>query len=461
MVQEALKLHPGQKLGRYELLAKAAGSGSGLVWVARLRGARGFHKLIAIKALTRSVSAGREQRLIEQARISAWIQHSNVVQTLELAEDDGRIYLVMEWVDGEPLHDVCVSSAAGGGVPLLIAVNWLSQMLRGLQAAHELRDERGSPLGLVHGALCPSNLLVSYSGTIKIANFAQSHAEGEATNVADNAERYFSPEQIAGAALDRRSDLFAAGVLLYELTTGRHPFEGRSAADPETVLRPSLFVPNYSRTLEAVVMKALERKAERRWPSAEEMRLALQRGIPQAFELGFDPQLRNFMADSFGDRAARKRELLHRAGRVVDRGSDGPPAPSSISASSLRALAIDTRKGDRSDPPAVRPVPPLRPLLARSIPQPHLRRRLLLAVALLAGLAYGVLRLNSAPSSSHRTAASNSGMVELVPPRAPKALPSAAVALSSASGSAANLSSARPAPQGPRRKPTPRAPLSR
>src|SRR6201995_1281369 len=139
---EAEVLSPGQTLGRYELRAQPARGGMGQVWVARLRGARGFQKLVAIKTLVslRGDEARMERMLLEEARIAALIQHSNVVQTLELGEHEGTLYLVMEWVDGEPLSDLIATAERGGGIPLLIAVNLIAQTLRGLQAAHELGD---------------------------------------------------------------------------------------------------------------------------------------------------------------------------------------------------------------------------------------------------------------------------------------------------------------------------------
>lgn len=419
----------------------------GQVWAARMRGARGFQKLFAIKTLLAADadadSALLEQRLLDEARIAALIQHSNVVQTLELGEHAGQLYLVMEWVDGESLGDLSDCAEQGGGVPLLVAVNLLAQALRGLQAAHELKDEAGVPLGIVHKDLSPHNVLVTYSGTAKIVDFgiAKSVNQSNASTLEIEGKlAYMPPEQILGGVVDQRSDLFAVGVLLYQLTTGRHPFQApgrstdaqsmlRNIVSDEAALRPSLLKPNYSRTLEAVVLKALEKERDRRWPSAEEMRLALQRGVPQAFELGFESQLRTFMSDTVGDRALRKREALRRAELVVDAGgADDGSGASSISATSLRGIAIDTDPG-RADsaPPRASRLPTWRPLLARSVPPPHLRRPLLVAFCAVVAVVSAMLWLRS-PVRSATTAATapGSGMVDLTPPRAPAAASPAA-----------------------------------
>ncbi len=450
MPREPLRLRTGQKLGRYELLSPVtpvARSGAGQVWVARLRGARGFHKLVAIKTLLPAESEAdplvMEQKLLDEARIAASIQHSNVVQTLELGEQTGQLYLVMEWVDGEPLTDLIEAAEQGGGVPLLVAVNLVAQALRGLQAAHELRDDAGTSLGIVHKELSPHNVLVSYSGTAKIVGFGIAKTRNAWTlgrMEIEGKAAYLAPEQILGGVVDQRSDLFAIGVLLYQLTVGRHPFEAEDAAGllhnivcDEPAVRPSLVKPNYSRTLEAVVMKAVDKERDRRWPSAEEMRLALQRGVPQAFELGFESQLRTFMIDTVGERARRLHEMLRRAEHVVDVGGDENAPGSSISNTSLRGIAVDTGVSQSDSlpppPPPARagPLASLRPLLARSVPPPHLRRPLLAAFSAVTLLVVGLFWLRSTPhSASNAASAPGSGMVDLNPPRAPSARPAAA-----------------------------------
>jgi serine/threonine-protein kinase len=229
-------------------------------------------------------------------------------------------------------------------------------------------------------------------------------------------------------------------VILYLLTTGRHPFQGSDSATTlrnivggEPAVRPSTLKPNYSRTLEAVVMKALEKDRDRRWPSAEEMRLALQRGVPQAFDLGSEAQLRTFMADTVGDRAARKRETIRHAEIVVDAGAGEPSGgTSSSSVTSLRAIAVDTA-AERASLVAPAPTPParfssimptLRPLLARSVPPRRLRRPLLIAGVVAAALVVGSLWLRSPSSVPSVATAPAADMVDLSPPRAaPSASP--------------------------------------
>ena len=472
MFRDPLRLHTGQKLGRYELLAPVARGGLGQVWVARLRGARGFNKLVAVKTLLPAPGDAQlmEQKLLEDVRIAALIQHSNVVQTLELGEKRGTLYLVMEWVEGEPLSNVIESAEQGGGMPLLVAVNLIAQTLRGLQAAHEHCDEAGVRLAVVHRDLSPENILVSYSGTAKLVDFgiARSKSHDRTLGRDNRIERRFgfaAPEQVLGAPADERTDLFTVGVILYLLTTGRHPFEGpdsattlRNIASDEPVARPSTLKTNYPRTLEAVVMKALEKNRDRRWPSAEEMRLALQRGVPQAFELGSEAQLRTFMGDTVGDRAVRKRETIRRAEAMVDAGAaEAGSRTSSSSVTSLRAIAVDSKAGrgaSTAPTPAARfpsIMPTLRPLLSRSVPPPELRRPLLIAGFAAAVLVLGSLWLRSPGGSSGIAAAPPADMVDLTPPRPAAAPPIVAPGLESTPGatlvpsaSAAAVASGKP-----------------
>jgi len=448
-----------------------------------MRGARGFHKLVAIKTLLPAPgdSQQMEQRLLDDLRVAALIQHSNVAQTLELDEQRGTLYAVMEWVDGEPLSQVIESAEQGGGIPLLVAVNLIGQALRGLQAAHEHCDEAGRRCPVIHRDVSPDNILVSYSGIAKLVDFGIARAKRQDRTLGreNRIERnfgYAAPEQVLGVAVDQRTDLFAAGVTLYLLTTGRHPFQGKDSAttlhnilSDEAPVRPSVLKTSYSRTLEAVVMKALEKDRDRRWPSAEEMRLALERGVPQAFELGFEAQLRTFMADTVGDRGQKKREAIRRAEIVVDAGAGEPGGGTSKSSvKSLRAIAVNT-SGMRSDSipaPLQTPalarrsvMPTIRPLLARSVPTPRLRKPLLIGSLAAAALGLGLL-VSRAPGPQQSAAgAPEVGMVDLNPPRPgavhPAVLPSAAAMLPSLSAAVPASASVAPAPSS--KPPVPRA----
>jgi eukaryotic-like serine/threonine-protein kinase len=345
-------------LGRYQLLVAVARGGMGQVWLARLKGARGFSKLVAVKTLLPEQNdlARLEGMLAEEARLASLIQHANVVHTMELGEHEGLLYLVMEWVDGEPLGFLLDRAGQRGGMPLPVAVALISQVLAGLHAAHELSDESG-PLGVVHRDVSPHNILVTYDGIAKLLDFGIAKATHQTSPNTEAGEvkgkfSYMAPEQILGGDVDRRCDVFAAGIVLYLLTTGRHPFKrGNTAAiihaitTDEPVAPPSTLIADFPVELERVLLKALEKDVEKRWASADEMRTALEQAMPQAFGDTARGDLRIFMERVVGDRKVARREAVRRAQLTAD-GSEATSGErkalqtSAQSASSLRAISI-------------------------------------------------------------------------------------------------------------------------
>ncbi len=356
-----MTLLANKTLGRYQLMVAIARGGMGQVWLGRLQGARGFSKLVAIKTLlpTEQDLPRFEAMLAEEARLASLIQHANVVHTLELGEHEGLLYLVMDWVDGEPLGFLLKRANERGGMPIGVAVALLSQVLAGLHAVHELSDAAG-PLGVVHRDVSPHNILVTYEGVAKLLDFGIAKATQQTTQNTQTGEvkgkfSYMAPEQILGSEVDRRCDVFAAGIVLYLLTTGRHPFKRHNTAavihaitadDP--VAPPSTVVEDYPSELERVVLKALEKDAEKRWTSAEEMRAALEQALPEAFGDAARADMREFMDRAVGDRKLARREAVRRAQIRADEvdlelGSGSHKAlqaASAQSATSLRAISI-------------------------------------------------------------------------------------------------------------------------
>jgi eukaryotic-like serine/threonine-protein kinase len=344
-------------LGRYQLLVAIARGGMGQVWLGRLQGARGFNKVVAVKTLLPNESdrARLEGMLAEEARLSSLIQHANVVHTIELGEHEGMLYLVMEWVDGEPLSFLQSRAAERGGMPLGVAVALVSQVLAGLHVAHEISDDTG-PLGVVHRDVSPHNVLVTYEGVAKVLDFGIAKATHQASSTTEAGEikgkfSYMAPEQILGNDVDRRCDVFATGIVLYLLTTGRHPFtqdttasliHAIAAGDP--VAAPSSLNPEFPPELERVLLKALEKDVAKRWSSAEEMRIALEQAMPSAFGDNGRTALREFMEHTVGDRKVARREAVRRAQLAANfRDAENRTAQlqtSADSVASLRAISI-------------------------------------------------------------------------------------------------------------------------
>ncbi len=236
---------PKQRLGPYRLLARIGRGGMAEVFVAERFGASGFVKRFAVKALLPELAGEAElqRRLVAEAKLGARLGHRNLVAVVDLGVDDGRYYLVMEYVDGVDLR----RGLAAGPPPLGVALHLVDEIAAALEYLHGVVDDDGRPLGLGHRDVSPGNVLLSRSGEVKLADLGIAKATHLASETAARIVRgtfaYLAPERLAGAAHDQRSDQFALGVILVELALGRAPFgdddgveamsRARSGAAPE------------------------------------------------------------------------------------------------------------------------------------------------------------------------------------------------------------------------------------
>ena len=329
---------PGDSLGRYELLAKVAQGGMAAVWAARLTGTRGFQRLVAIKTILPDLvhDPAFEQMFLDEAQLAARVQHPYVAQILDLGEQEGVLYLVMEWVEGESLSVLQKASLklTGKPVPLPIAARIVMQAAAGLHAAHELREEDGELVELVHRDVSPQNILLSYKGSVKVVDFgiAKAMGRGGAEVLAGKIKGkvpYMSPEQAKGDAIDRRTDVFALGTVFYQLALGRHPFRGES--DNETmnniltrpVLRPRAIDPSFPEELEEVVMRAIAKDKNERFPTMAAFEAALGAAIARLGMLTSDGDVADFVEKVLGERAKKRREALKEAMRAADEQAAG------------------------------------------------------------------------------------------------------------------------------------------
>lgn len=324
-----------------------------MVWAARLRGTRGFEKLVAIKTMLPGMSddASFERMFLDEAKLAARVHSPHVVEILDLGEERGVLYIVMEWVEGEPLNEIMRAASRVGPIPLEVAVSILMQACAGIHAAHELRDEQGNRLDLVHRDISPHNVLVGFDGIAKVSDFGIAKAMamgGASTEVGEvkGKTAYMSPEQAIGAALDRRSDVFALGVVLYQLTTGTHPFRGQTDGEtianivlPDPPARPTLIVPGYARSLEAVVMKALAKEVVARHQSASALLADLNGALPSSARGAMSYESVGAYVESLlGARRAERRERLKIALAASEERAvlDSPPPLLGDSGSSTR-----------------------------------------------------------------------------------------------------------------------------
>jgi serine/threonine-protein kinase len=277
---------------RYALLGEFASGGMATVHFGRLLGSGGFSRTVAIKRLHPHFAKATEfaAMLIDEARLVARVAHPNVVPILDVVEERGEVFLIMEYVHGESLAQlVRLAASRGGPIPPGIACSIACGLLHGLHAAHEATNEAGEPLGIVHRDVSPQNALVGSDGVTRVLDFGIARAIGRLQTTGEGRLKgksaYLAPERILGREADRRSDVYGAAVVLWETLTGTRLFDGESDAVilkqvlSAPVPRPSSLVPAIPAALEAITLRGLDRDPEARFPSARDMALALQREI--------------------------------------------------------------------------------------------------------------------------------------------------------------------------------------
>jgi serine/threonine protein kinase len=265
-------------LGRYHVEHLLARGGMGEVYLGRVEGAHGFARPVVLKVIrTELVSDERIALMfVDEARIAAGLHHRNIVQIIDFDVFDGGAYLVTEYVPGCDLRTLLEHQRAPLPVPVAIAI--VAELATGLDAAHDARDSAGAPLGLVHRDVSPSNVLLGTHGEVKIADFGIAKARSRSYHTVSGSLKgkapFMAPEQILGEPLDRRADVFALGVLLFELTThtrlySAHPNVAamRMILDGE-VPDPASRRPGYPAELTAIVRTALARQPAARYATA-------------------------------------------------------------------------------------------------------------------------------------------------------------------------------------------------
>ncbi|MEO6775238.1 MAG: serine/threonine-protein kinase [Kofleriaceae bacterium] len=273
----------GKRLGKFEILALLALGGTAEIYLARIDGTNGFEKYVVVKCLHDHLADDPEfvKMFLDEARLAAVLDHSNIVQTFELGEHEGRYYMVMEFLAGLSLAMVArrtVERVSGGRIPVALTLNIAAQAAAGLHYAHE-RTQSGKPLNMVHRDISPQNLVVGFEGVVKVVDFGIARAEYRETKTKAGTIKgkfaYMSPEQCVATNVDRRTDVFALGVIAHELLTGRRlfkrnsPYETYQAVIDCTVPPPSTVNVELDPAIDAIVMKALAKDKERRYPTAE------------------------------------------------------------------------------------------------------------------------------------------------------------------------------------------------
>jgi serine/threonine-protein kinase len=301
------------RIGRYEVVSHLATGGMAQIYLARQTGLGSFERHVVLKTILRERSA--DQRFVtmflDEARLAATLNHQNVAQVYEVDQADGAYFMAMEYVHGENTRAVLETAIRRGWtIPQELAVMIISGTAAGLHHAHERRGKNGQPLQIVHRDVSPANIMVGYDGSVKVLDFGIAKAEERVTKTIGGTIKgkygYMSPEQCKGKSIDRRSDIFALGIVLYELTTLRRAFKDND--DFETMKRivagdlvlPSTVVPGFPRELEAIILTALSPEPGARFQTAQELIEALDAFTVRAKLTGTNTAMGRFMLQLFG-----------------------------------------------------------------------------------------------------------------------------------------------------------------
>jgi len=317
----------GVSFGRYQLLKKLAAGGMAEVYLARQSGLEGFEKLVVIKRILPHLAGDEEfvQMFLNEARIAARFNHANIVQIYDLGKMEETYFIGMEYVHGEDLGRVMRKAwNAGTWIPPQLALRVIAQACEGLHYAHTKADDSGQPLNVVHRDISPQNILVSFDGGVKVVDFGIAKAADSASNTRSGTLKgkyaYMSSEQAQGKAVDARTDVFALGLVLYELLTGVRPL--KRDTDIQTLqaalqceIEPPSKVASISDTLDPLIMKALTRRADDRYNSARDFQLAIEDYLVQNQLAASSVHLSEFLKTLFSD-------------RLEDEKREGRPMPS-------------------------------------------------------------------------------------------------------------------------------------
>ena len=278
-----------RKLGRYELLRRLAKGGMGEIYLARVRGAGGFEKTVILKTILPHLAEEEEfvTKFLDEGRIVVQLTHGNIVPVFDMGEQNGEYFIAMEYVPGQDLRAILKRlKERREELPVEFALYIAAEIAKGLGYAHRKMDASGNPLEIVHRDVSPSNVLISHEGEVKLIDFGIARAAGKLSQTANGAIQgkccYMSPEQARGHHLDSRSDIFSAGVVLYEMLTLVRPFEGRNdleslelvrtcTVDPPGVLRTEI-----SEELDEILLRALADDPDDRYQTIDELYVDLQ-----------------------------------------------------------------------------------------------------------------------------------------------------------------------------------------
>lgn len=309
--------------GKYYLLDRVNVGGMAEVFRAKATGVEGFEKLVAIKRILPNIAEDDEfiTMFIDEAKISVQLSHANIAQIYDLGKIDESYFIAMEFIAGKDLRTIFERSRKRGEIlPISMSCYGIARVCEGLDYAHRKKDQQGRDLHIVHRDVSPQNILISYEGEVKLIDFGIAKAANKASKTQAGILKgkfgYMSPEQVRGLPIDRRSDVFAVGIVLYEMLTGERLFVGESDFSTLEKVRNVEIMPptTYNRRipdeLEAIVLKALAREPEERYQSAGEVQEDLSRLLASGGHIFSRRDLAQYMKGCFNDDMAREEQAL-------------------------------------------------------------------------------------------------------------------------------------------------------
>jgi len=315
------------RIGRYRVCYRIAQGGMASVYLAKLDATAGFSKWVALKIIHPNIAA--EERFVEmfldEARLAARLDHPNLCTVFDFGEDDGRYYIAMEYLHGETLGNVARRAwSAQGALPRELGVRLVADAARGLHAAHELKADDGENAHVVHRDVSPENVFVTYSGNAKVVDFGVARSDDQIHERTTTGElkgklAYMSPEQLHERKVDRRTDVWALGVVLWEVTVGRRLFRRQTdaatvfAITRDPITPPSRLVADYPLDLEAIVLRALERDLTKRYQTAHELCRALEAWLLTSGRHAGVTEVGDFMQALFAEQIAWRDRFLRPA----------------------------------------------------------------------------------------------------------------------------------------------------
>ena len=344
------------------------------VHLGMLTGAVGFRRIVALKQLHARFIHDPDfvAQFINEARLASRIHHANVVQTIDIVWTGTQLLLVLEYVEGDTLNRVLRSALERGlMVPNEVVCGMIAGVLHGLHAAHEVRDEEGVPLDIVHRDVSPQNILVARDGVARVLDLGVAKALSQNPNTQSGLLKgkfgYMAPEQILRGHVDRRTDVFAAGVVLWEALTCRRLFQSSKNVEQalarvvgEPIVPPSTYRADVPPELDAIVLRAMERDPELRYPSAEALAVALETSLnvagPHVIKTWFEPLA--------SPELVQRGELIRTISKRYGTPGRLTPHPSELAeearAALVAAASADAATAVANEPVAPRP-PPLPP----------------------------------------------------------------------------------------------------